>query len=89
MRWIVLLLLVWSGIVLIRVLFIGPDMTNASGCSTLAGGPLECLQQLAAVNDERWRVQSLPQVVAALGGYAMILLYGIWALRARRRRVAW
>jgi len=89
MRWIGLLLLVWSGVVLIRLLFIGPDLTSASGCSALAGGPLECLQQLTAVNDGRMRLQTLPQVAVALAGYAMILLYGIWALRARRRRVAW
>ena len=89
MRWIALLLLVWSGVVLIGLLFIGPDLSTATGCSKLAGGPLECLQQLSAVNDVHWRVQTLPRLTIALTGYAMILLYGIWALRARRRRVAW
>jgi hypothetical protein len=88
-RWIGLLLLVWSGVVLIGLLLIGPDLSVASGCLKLAGGPGECLQQLSAVNDERWRVQTAPRLVVATGGYLLILLYGLWALRARRRHIAW
>ena len=55
----------------------------------LAGGPRECLQQLSAVNDERWQIQTAPRLVVATAGYLLILVYGIWALGARRRRVAW
>jgi hypothetical protein len=89
MRWIALLLLVWSGVVVIGLLFIGPDLSTATGCLKLAGGPRECLQQLSAVNDERWQIQTAPRLVVATAGYLLILIYGIWALGARRRRVAW
>jgi hypothetical protein len=89
MRWIALLLLVWSGVVLIGLLFIGPDLSSATGCWKLAGGPRECLDQLSAVNDERWRAQTLPRLVVAVAGYVLIDLYGIWALRARRRQNVW
>ena len=89
MRWIAILLLVWSGVVLIGLLFIGPDLSTTSGCSKLAGGPLECLRNLTAVSDERLRIQTMPRIAIVLSGYVMILLYGIWALRARRRRSAW
>jgi hypothetical protein len=88
-RWIGLLLLVWSGVVLIGLLFIGPDLSTATGCLKLAGGPRECLQQLSAASDESWRIQTAPRIVVATGGYLLILVYGLWALRARRRRIAW
>jgi hypothetical protein len=55
----------------------------------LPGGPPECLEQLTAVNDERWRVQVLPRLAVAIAGFVLIDLYGVWALRARRRLSAW
>jgi hypothetical protein len=88
-RWITLLLLVWTGVVLIGLVLLGPDLSTATGCLRVAGGPIECLQQLSAVKDDSWRIQTAPRLVVATGGYLLILLYGIWALRARRRRVAW
>jgi hypothetical protein len=88
-RWIAVLLLVWSGVVLIRLLFVGPDLSPATGCLRIAGGPAECLEQLTAVDEARWRLQTLPQLVVAVAGYVLIDLYGIWALRTRRRQSAW
>jgi hypothetical protein len=88
-RWIALLLLVWSGVVVIGLLFVGPDVSPTTGCVRIAGGPLECLEQLAAVDDVHWRTQTLPRLVVAIAGYVLIDLYGIWALRSRRRQRAW
>ena len=88
-RWIAVLLLVWSGVALIGLLFVGPDLSPSTGCLRLAGGPVECLEQLTAVDEGRWRLQTLPRLVVAVGGYVLIDVYGIWALRARRRRIAW
>ena len=84
-----MLLLVWSGVVLIGLLFVGPDLSQASGCLRIAGGPAECLDQLTAVNDGRWRLHKLTRLVVAVTGYVLIDLYGIWALRTRRRQRAW
>ena len=89
MRWIAVLLLVWTGVCLIGLLFVGPDVSTATGCVTVAGGPAECLARLTAMSDADWRTQTLPRRVVAIGGYVLIDLYGIWALRSRRRSVAW
>jgi len=89
MRWIALLLIVWSGVVLIGLLLVGPDLSLATGCLRVAGGPAECLAWLSAVNDDNWRANSLPRLLVAVAGYVLIDLYGIWALRARRRSIAW
>jgi hypothetical protein len=88
-RWIAVLLLVWSGVVLIGLLFVGPDVSIATGCVRTAGGPVECLQALTSVRDDRWTFQTLPRLVVALAGYLLIDLYGIWAIRTRRRTRAW
>ena len=88
-RWIAVLLLIWSGVVLIGLLFVGPDLSPATGCLRIAGGPAECLEQLTAVDEGRWRLQTLPRLVVAVAGYVLIDLYGIWALRTRRRQSAW
>jgi hypothetical protein len=88
-RWIAVLLLVWSGVVLIGLLFVGPDLSPASGCLRIAGGPAECLEQLTAVDDRHWRPHTLPRLVVAVAGYVLIDVYGIWALRTRRRQSAW
>jgi hypothetical protein len=88
-RWIALLLLVWSGIVLIGLLLVGPDLSPSSGCVRAAGGLAECLDQLTAANDTHWRTQVLPRLVVAICGFVFIDLYGIWALRTRRRQAAW
>ena len=87
-RWIALLLMVWSGVVLIGLLLVGPDLSPASGCLKLSGGPMACLEHLTAVNDPPWRTQILPRLVVAIAGFVLIDLYGIWALRTRRRQAA-
>jgi hypothetical protein len=84
-----MLLLVWSGIVLIGLLLVGPDLSAATGCLRVAGGPAECLHRLTAVHDAHWRTQTLPRIVIAFAGFVLIDVYGIWALRARRRQSAW
>ncbi|HEU5202671.1 MAG TPA: hypothetical protein VFU17_00095 [Candidatus Limnocylindrales bacterium] len=89
MRWIALLLVVWSGVVLIGLLLVGPDLSPATGCLRVAGGPTGCLAQLTAMSDQGWRTQTLPRLLVAFAGYVLIDLYGIWALRARRRSMAW
>jgi hypothetical protein len=88
-RWIAVLLLVWSGVVLIGLLLVGPDLSPATGCLRAAGGPAECVERLTAVNDAQWRTQVLPRLAMAIAGFVLIDLYGIWALRARRRQRAW
>jgi hypothetical protein len=88
-RWIAVLLLVWTGVVLLGLVLVGPDLSPASGCLRVAGGPTGCVAQLTAVGDAEWRTQTLPRLVVAVGGYVLIDLYGIWALRARRRSIAW
>jgi hypothetical protein len=88
-RWIVVLLLAWSGVVLIGLLLVGPDLSAATGCLRIAGGPVECLEQLTAVDDQRWRLQTLPRLVVGVAGYVLIDVYGIWALRTRPRQSAW
>jgi hypothetical protein len=88
-RWIAVLLLVWSGVVLIGLLFVGPDLSPSTGCLRLAGGPAECVEQLTAVDEGRWRLETLPRLVVAVAGYVLIDLYAIWALRTRRRQSAW
>jgi len=89
MRWIALLIMVWSGVVLIGLLLVGPDLSPATGCLRVAGGPTGCLAQLSAMSDQDWRTQTLPRVLVGFAGYVLIDLYGIWALRARRRTSAW
>ena len=89
MRWIAVLLLVWTGVALLGLVLVGPDLSPATGCLRLAGGPTECVAQLTAVSDAEWSAQRLPRLVVAIGGYVLIDLYGIWALRARRRSTAW
>ena len=89
MRWIAVLLLVWSGVVLIGLLVVGPDLSTASGCLRVGEGPAECLVRLTAITDDTWRMQTLPRLVVAVAGYVLIDLYGIWALRTRRRMSAW
>lgn len=89
MRWIAVLLLVWSGVVLIGLLFVGPDLSPATGCLRIAGGPAECFDQLTTVDDQQWRLQTMPRLVVGVGGFVLIDLYGIWALRTRRRQSAW
>lgn len=89
MRWIAVLVMVWSGVVLIGLLLVGPDLSPATGCLRTAGGPTECLARLSAVDDDQWRTQTLPRLLVAVAGYVLIDLYGIWALRARRRSIAW
>jgi hypothetical protein len=89
MRWIAVLLMVWTGVVLIGLLFVGPDLSTASGCVRIAGGPAECLTRLTAVSDDHWRMQTLPRLVVAFAGYVLIDVYGIWAMRARRRQSVW
>ena len=86
---IAVLLLVWSGVVLIGLFLVGPDLSPATGCLRVAGGPAECLERLIAVSDAHWRTQVLPRLVIAIAGFVLIDLYGIWALRARRRQSAW
>ena len=89
MRWIAVLLVLWTGVVLIGLLFVGPDVSTATGCVRIAGGPAECVARLTAVSDDQWRTQTLPRLVVAVAGYVFIDVYGIWALRARRRIAAW
>lgn len=84
-----MLLLVWTGVVLIGLLFVGPDVSTATGCVRVAGGPMECLARLTAIGDEHWRTQTLPRLVVAVAGYVLIDVYGIWALRSRRRMSIW
>jgi hypothetical protein len=88
-RWIALLLLVWSGVVFLSMLFVGGEIPFV-GCLRGAGPtPLECLEQVAALSDERWRMSTLSRPAIVLGGYLLIVLYGLWALRSRRRATAW
>lgn len=89
MRWIAVLLMVWSGVVLIGLLLVGPDLSPATGCLRVAGGPAQCVARLAAADDAHWRTHTLPRLLVAVAGYVLIDLYGIWALRARRRSIAW
>lgn len=89
MRWIAVLLMVWTGVVLIGLLFVGADVSMATGCVRVAGGPAECLARLTGVSDEQWRTETLPRLVVAVAGYVLIDVYGIWALRSRRRMSAW
>ena len=89
MRWIAVLLMVWTGVVLIGLLFVGPDVARATGCVRSAGGPADWRARRTAVSDDHWRTQTLPRLVVAVAGYVLIDLYGIWALRTRRRTTIW
>jgi hypothetical protein len=88
-KWIALLLLVWSGVIVLALLFAGGELPLIACLRPVGPKSADCLELVNAVNDELWRTQQLPRILIAFGGYAMILVYGIWALRARRRRIAW
>jgi hypothetical protein len=80
--------LLWTGVVVLGLLFLGPEFP-LGGCWRLVGAPPECLEQLAAINDQIWRTQTLPRILVGVGGYAVIALIGVsaWA-RGRNRNPA-
>lgn len=63
----------WTVVVIFGLLFLGPELP-AGGCWRLAGPPPECLDQLAAANEEIWRTQTLPKLAGAIAGYVILIV---------------
>ena len=80
MRGVAVLLLLWSGLLLVALLFVGGDI-QLLPCGRLVGPNPECQALMQAANEEYWRTQMLPRIVIAVGGYVLIVLYGIRTLR--------
>lgn len=84
-RVLLLMALAWTGVVVLGLLFLGPDFPPA-GCWRLVGASPECMEQLAAINDQIWRTQTLPRILVGVGGYAVIALIGAAAWARDRKR---
>jgi hypothetical protein len=77
----------WTTISALIVLF-GPANVDVPGCTHLVEPPTGCIALLAAANDHAWWTLTLPLLMLIVGGYVIVAITAIRALRRRRSAAA-